>query len=110
MTSRASLGEFQIMALAAVMRLGDDSYGVRIHQEIEARSGRAVSIGAVYTTLERLEAKGYLKTELGEPTAERGGRAKRYFRITAAGGEALRRSVEALGAMVRGLKLGAELL
>lgn len=73
------------MVLLALIRLGDDAYGVPISDEIEASSGRSVSVGSVYITLDRLERKGLVSARLGEPTAERGGRAKTYFRATAKG-------------------------
>lgn len=98
-----------MLALAALLRLGDEAYGVRIRQEIASQSGRSVSIGAVYTTLYRLEQKGYVGSSVGQPTAIRGGRAKRYFRIKAAGERALRRSLSALSKMVDGLQLGWKL-
>jgi DNA-binding PadR family transcriptional regulator len=79
------LGEFELMVLLALMRLGDDAYGVPISREIEQRSGREVALGSVYAALERLEEKGLVESRLGDPTAERGGRAKRYFRATESG-------------------------
>ncbi len=88
------LGEFEIVVLATLVRLGEDAYGMTIRRQIEERSGRSVSIGSLYATLRRLEAKGYVSTVLGEPTQERGGRAKRYFRLEAEGAEALIRSRE----------------
>ena len=99
------LGEFEILVLAALMRLGDDAYGVSIRRAIEDRAGRAVSIGAVYTTLGRLERKGLVTSHVGEPTAERGGRAKKYFRAEAAGQKALTNAVRAIGRMTEGLSL-----
>ena len=80
-----ALGEFEQALLLAVAHLGDAAYGVTIRQEIEARTGREVAVGAVYTSLRRLELKGYVKSVLADPTPERGGRAKRYFQITAKG-------------------------
>lgn len=97
------LGEFEIVVLATLVRLGEDAYGMTIRREIEERSGRSVSIGSVYATLRRLVAKGYVSTVLGEPTAERGGRAKKYFRLEAAGAEALIRSRELFLAMLEDL-------
>jgi len=97
------LGEFEIVVLATLVRLGDDAYGMTIRRQIEERSGRSVSIGSLYATLRRLEAKGYVSTVLGEPTQERGGRAKRYFRLEAAGAEALIRSRELFLQMLEGL-------
>ncbi len=81
------------------------SYGVTVRQEIEARTRREVSIGAIYATLDRLEAKGYVKSHLGDPTPERGGRSKRFFRVTAKGMAAVNRSQRALQSMTEGLDL-----
>ncbi len=97
------LGEFEIVVLATLVRLGEDAYGMTIRRQIEERSGRSVSIGSIYATLRRLEAKGYVSTVLGEPTRERGGRAKRYFRLEAAGAEALIRSRELFLSMLEDL-------
>jgi PadR family transcriptional regulator PadR len=97
------LGEFEIVVLATLVRLGEDAYGMTIRRNIEERSGRSVSIGSLYATLRRLEAKGYVSTVLGEPTQERGGRAKRYFRLEAEGAEALIRSRELFLQMLEGL-------
>ena len=82
------LGEFEYLVLAAAARLGEDAYGANIRQEMEATTQRACSIGALYTTLDRLEAKGFIKTRMGDATAERGGRAKRMVRITREGKKA----------------------
>lgn len=79
------LGEFEYLLLSATSRLGENAYGASIRQEIENLTGRRCSIGALYTTLDRLEAKGLLQTWMGAPTPERGGRAKRMARITAEG-------------------------
>jgi PadR family transcriptional regulator PadR len=83
------LGEFEQHVLAAVLRLRDNAYGVTIRREIVERTGRDVAVGAIYATLDRLEAKGYVSSRLGEATPERGGRAKRYFEIQAPGVRAL---------------------
>jgi len=85
MTERSYLGEFELMLLLAVVHLGEEAYGVPISRELEANRGRSVSVGSVYAALERLEAKGLILSELGDPTPERGGKAKRYFRITKEG-------------------------
>ena len=79
------LGEFEYLLIAAAVRLGDEAYGAAILQEIERSSRRECSIGALYTTLDRLEAKGMIKTRTGKPTQERGGRSKRMVRVTAKG-------------------------
>lgn len=98
------LGSLEHIVLLALLRLEANAYGMTIRREIEARTGRNISIGAVYTTLERLEAKGYVSSSLGEPTAERGGRAKRLFRIEADGQRALRASQDAIRRMTLGLR------
>ena len=87
-----NLGEFEILTLAALVRLGPEAYGVTVREEIESRAGRPVSVGALYATLDRLEEKGMVASRLGEATAERGGRAKRYFKLRPAGLRALRDS------------------
>ena len=103
MSSRDYLGEFEHIVVLALMRLGDRAYGVTVRQEIAARISRDVSIGAVYATLDRLEAKGYVKSQLGDPTPERGGRSKRFFRVTAKGVSAVNRTHRALLSMSEGL-------
>jgi PadR family transcriptional regulator PadR len=80
-----------LLVLLALIRLGDEAYGVPVSQAIEQSSGREVSIGSVYITLDRLAQKGLIISRLGEPTQERGGRAKTYFRVTAKGLRAVRR-------------------
>lgn len=95
------LGEFEQAVLFAVVQI-DGAYGAAIRQEIERRTGRQVSAGAVYTTLERLEARGLVASSWGEPTPERGGKRKRHYRIRPAGREALARSWQAIRAMARG--------
>jgi PadR family transcriptional regulator PadR len=98
-----SLGEFEQSLLLAIAHIGAKAYGVTIRQEIESRTGRDVAVGAIYTSLQRLEAKGYVKSSLGDPTPERGGRSKRYFTLRAAGAAALRQSRERLARMWDGL-------
>ncbi len=85
MAKREFLGGFELLVLLALIRIGDEAYGVPISEAIEESSGKEVAMGSVYITLERLEQKGFVSSRLGEPTAERGGRAKTYFRITAKG-------------------------
>src|SRR5713101_4580416 len=99
MPGRDYLGEFEHLIVLALLRLEDRAYGVTVRQEIELRTKREVSIGAVYATLERLERKGYVSSRLGDPTPERGGRAKRYFQIEAPGVRALNRAREELARM-----------
>lgn len=106
MFSRGYLGEFEHVVLLALLRLEDRAYGVTVRQEIQARTNREVSIGAAYATLDRLQTKGYVKSFRGEPTAERGGRSKRFFRITASGVTAVNRTQQALQRMTEGLELG----
>ena len=105
MADRDYLGEFEHIVMLALLRLGDCAYGVTVRQEIEGRTGREVSIGAVYATLDRLESKGYVRSHLSDPTPERGGRSKRYFRVTAEGMAALKRTHLALRRMTEGLRL-----
>ncbi|PYV93990.1 MAG: PadR family transcriptional regulator [Acidobacteria bacterium] len=105
MSGREYLGEFEHIVILALLRLADRAYGVTVRQEIEARTGREVSIGAIYATLERLQAKGYVKSQFGDPTPERGGRSKRFFHVTAKGISAVNRTHRALQSMTAGLGL-----
>lgn len=89
MSDAPILGEFEHLVLLAIVRLGDNAYGVTIRNEIHERTGREPAPGALYTTLDRLEGKGLLTSTLGDPTPQRGGRAKRYVRVTASGMEAV---------------------
>lgn len=97
------LTDFELMLLLAILRIGDEAYGVQIAREIEATSGRRVLLGAAYTALDRLERNGLVASKLGSPTAERGGRAKRFFRVTPRGLRAVRDTREALVALWRGV-------
>jgi DNA-binding PadR family transcriptional regulator len=90
------LGEFEQMVLLSIVQLKDDAYGVKIREEIEARTEQAIARGALYTTLDRLETKGLVQSAPGDSSAERGGRPKRYFTVSAAGMESLRASRRAL--------------
>ena len=103
MSDRCYLGEFEHIIILALMRLQHRAYGVTVRQEIERRTAREVSIGAVYATLDRLEKKGYVTSHRGESTPQRGGRSKRYFRMTADGLTALRYTRRALQSMTEGL-------
>src|SRR6267378_3023282 len=103
MENRFNLGTFDLMILLALMRLGDAAYGVPISREIEETSGRVVALATLYATLTRLEKKGLVSSRLGEPTAERGGRAKRYFHVTAKGLREVRQTQVALKNLWRGL-------
>ena len=102
--ARETLGEFEHLVLLAVLRLGDDAYGVPIAREIAARTGRNTSRAAVYIALRRLENRGLVSSRLGEPTPERGGRPKRFSRVEAAGLDQLRASRRALMHMWDGLE------
>jgi PadR family transcriptional regulator, regulatory protein PadR len=85
MKDRGYLGEFELLLLLAIIHLGEEAYGVPISRELERHRGKDVSVGSVYAALERLEAKGLVSSSLGDPTPERGGKAKRFFRITREG-------------------------
>jgi PadR family transcriptional regulator PadR len=98
------LGSLEHIILLALVRLDGSAHGMIVRREIEGRTGRNISIGAVYATLERLEAKGYVSSFTGEPTPERGGRAKRLFRVEAAGKRALQISEQTIRSMTAGLK------
>ena len=101
--SEGYLGEFEQMVLLAILRLGDEAYGIRIMEELNHRVGREVSRGAMYITLDRLESKGLLASRQGEPTAERGGRAKRLVEVTPEGISALSKSRTALRKLWKGI-------
>jgi DNA-binding PadR family transcriptional regulator len=102
------LGDFEQLVLLGVLRLGEEAYGAAIRQELHARSGRDVSINAVYTTLDRLEQKGLLRSWTGDPTPQRGGRRRKHYEIRPAGLAALRRAYHALTAMADGLEAHLE--
>ena len=103
MGQRTHLSTFELMVMLALTRLSDEAYGVPIASEIEAHSGREVVIGSVYAALERLEKRGFIASRLGEPTAERGGRAKRYFRVTGKGLREARAAQRTLTGLWRGV-------
>ena len=105
MAADRSLGEFEQIVLLAVLRLGDEAYGVTILQEIAARTGRNPSPGALYTTLHRMEDKGLVNFRDGEPTAERGGRAKRFVQVTREGRSSLASAQAAYRSLMEGLEL-----
>ena len=98
------LGEFEYAVLLATLHLEQDAYAVPIRELIEQRTARPVARGALYTALDRLEAKGCLRSRMGEATEERGGKARRYFTVTAAGLKAIRATHDALTNMTRGLE------
>ena len=97
--SRQFLTDFELLILLAILRVGDDAYGVPIVREIEATGRRTVLLGAVYTALERLQDTGLVSSTIGDPTPERGGRAKRFFRVTPKGLKAVKDTQRALVAM-----------
>jgi len=101
--SRESLGHFELLVLLALMRHEDEAYGVPIARAIEQSTGKRVVLASVYNTLERLEEKGLVESTVGEPTAARGGRAKRYFSITPAGLREVRAAKKALTVLWRGI-------
>src|ERR1700719_3271629 len=97
------LGEFEYLTLTAATRLGEHAYGAAIRKEIEHATVHRCSIGALYTTLDRLEAKGFIKTWMGDPTPQRGGRPKRMVRVTANGSRAARAFYDAVRRVSRGV-------
>lgn len=99
------LGEFEQLVLLAVLRLGSEAYGATIRREIERRTERELSISAVYTTLQRLEQKGLVRSRMGEPLPERGGRRRKYIELRPAGARALKVAYEAFVGMTAGLEL-----
>ena len=101
--AREYLTDFELMLLLAVLRVGDEAYGVPVAREIETLGERSVMLGAVYAGLERLEANGLVESTLGPPTAERGGRAKRYFHVTSAGVKAVQRARRAFTRLWTGI-------
>jgi DNA-binding PadR family transcriptional regulator len=98
------IGEFEQLVMLALLRVGDNAYGVPIHEELAQRARRSVNVAAVYKTLERLEAKGYVSSRVGEPTAERGGRRRKYFKLETRGRQALRESLATLRRMTAGIE------
>ena len=98
------IGGFEQMVLLAALRLEDGAYAVTIRQELEERAGRTVARGALYTVLERLESKGYLSSRMSDPTPERGGRSRRYYKVTALGVNELKDSKDAIVGLWRGLE------
>jgi PadR family transcriptional regulator, regulatory protein PadR len=100
-----TLGSFESMLLLAVLRLGEQAYGVTIRHELLTKANKDVAIGAIYTGLERLARKGFVKSRLGDPTSARGGRAKRYYRLTARGLKMLNETQRAIQGLMAGLSL-----
>lgn len=97
--ARRLLTDFELMILLAILRVGDDAYGVRIAREIEETAGRSAQIAAIYAALDRMESRGLVGSALGEPTPERGGRAKRLFHVTPQGLEQTKDTQQALTAL-----------
>lgn len=104
MAKHHHLGTFELAVMLALMRLGDSAYGIPISREIEERGGRGVTLGSIYATLERLKTKGLVYSEIGEPTPERGGRAKKYFRVTETGLREVRETQRVLKRLWQGLR------
>jgi PadR family transcriptional regulator PadR len=103
MSAPQKLGEFEQLVLLALMRLGADAYGVTMRREVESRTGREVSAGAIYTTLERMEKRGLVTSSLGEPIPGRRGRPRRYYQIESTGAIAVARSYSSVINMAEGL-------
>jgi DNA-binding PadR family transcriptional regulator len=105
MGTTPQLGEFEQVVLLSILRLGDDAYGVTIRSEISKCTGREPAPGALYTTLDRLEEKGIVRSRMGDPTPERGGRSKRYFKVSAKGMNALTETLHSYRRLLEGLEL-----
>jgi DNA-binding PadR family transcriptional regulator len=105
MKREQSLGEFEQVVMLAILRLGEDAYGVKVSAEITTCTGREPAPGALYTTLDRLEDKGLISSRLGDPTPQRGGRAKRYFTLTAHGVAAITRVHQSYRRLLQGCQL-----
>jgi DNA-binding PadR family transcriptional regulator len=108
MAGPIALGEFEQIVLLAILRLDAKAYGVTIRQEIAEKAERDASPGALYTTLDRLEEKGLVRSRFGDPTPQRGGRAKRYFTVTAQGIASVARAQRSFRRLMEGLKLPGE--
>src|SRR5215208_404212 len=102
------LGELEQIVLLGVMRVGNNAYGVPVHDEIQSRTRRDLTVGTIYKVLTRLEDKGLVVSHIGEPTAERGGRRTRCYAVTPAGKRALQTSMRALRKMAEGVDIGLE--
>ena len=101
------LGEFEQMVMLALIHLKDQSYGAKVRRLLDEQVGRSVAIGAIYSTLDRLEKKGMTESRMGESTPERGGRPKRYFKVTALGQTALKKSRSAMNTLWTGIAIKA---
>ncbi len=102
--SSPTLGALELTILLAVARLGDEAYGLAVRRDVSARTGRDYSVGAIYTTLERLETKGFVVTRMTEPLPTRGGRSRRQFTVTAAGHRAIRRAEQVARSVWAGVR------
>ena len=102
-------GEFELLVLLAILRLGDDAYGVTVREEVERETSRTLTLGSVYKTLGRLEGKGYLETRIAPPTRERGGRRKKHYNLTPPGLYVAQRALADLRRMMKGLELELEI-
>lgn len=105
MTRSAALNDLEQLVLLALLRLGEEAYGVPIRAEIEGRAGRAVSMAAVYAALDRMRKNGLIESQMSEPLPERGGRARKFFRLTPAGAAALEEAREAMARMWDGIEV-----
>ena len=105
MSRTHNLGEFEQVVLLSILRLGDTADGVPIRAEIAKHTGRSTTPGALYTTLERMEDKGFVTSRIGDPTPERGGRAKRYYKVSASGLRAVKRAQRAYQSLLQGLEI-----
>jgi PadR family transcriptional regulator PadR len=102
------LGELEQIVLLGVLRVGSDAYGVPVHDEIQRLTGRDLTLGTIYKTLHRLEAKGLVASRVGDPTPERGGRRTKCYTVTAVGKRSLQASLRSLRRMASGLDVGLE--
>ena len=107
MTKQATLGELEQLLLLSILHLDDEAYAKRIREHLRESVGRDVSLGTIYVCLTRLEKKSWARSWLADPTPVRGGRAKRFYEVTAAGREALQRSKDALSSLWQGIEIGA---
>lgn len=102
------LGELEQLVLLAVLRVGTEAYGVPVHDELQRSAGRDLTLGTIYKTLSRLEEKGFVKSEIGAPTTERGGRRTRCYTVTSAGRRSLTATLSTLRRMAHGQNVGLE--
>jgi PadR family transcriptional regulator, regulatory protein PadR len=103
MANPNAISNFELMVLLALIRLGDEAYGVPISQKIEEHSGHDVALGSIYAALDRLQARGFVSSSVGDPTPERGGRAKKYFKITGRGTKVVQETQRTLISLWKGL-------